>query len=130
MSQENQYIGKGLAYPWVLDRGKLVLDGGVELIRSSIQIILRWNGERRFFLYEFYSQLHDLLEEPNDYVLTNLINTYIVESLNQWETRVELLSADLEELDSDSLNLKLEYRILKTNKVDSFVFPFYKQILY
>src|SRR6478735_6022309 len=87
------FIGSGLTFPIELDNGRGVIKTGFDLIRSSIRAIVMWPVGSRFYLAEFGSKLERLIEEPNDDILKQIIYTFIVDPINQWEKRIQLLSA-------------------------------------
>lgn len=124
------FIGNGITYPINLDKGKVVLESGFELIKSSIKIILAWSYPQRFFLAEFNSRLESLLEEPNDQILKSLLQTFIFDSINQWEKRVQLLEAEIHSSDTDKINVQITYKIINSEKQDTFIYPFYRKIIY
>lgn len=130
MADEASLLGIGITYPWVLTKGKIAFETGIPLIRSSIKLILKWDYPRRFFLGEFDSRIHELLEEPNDPILLDLCETMVMKAIAQWERRVHLESVTIEKTSDSSVNLRLKYTIITTQQTDTFVFPYYKQIIY
>jgi phage baseplate assembly protein W len=122
------FIGKGITFPIQLVNGKPPIETGFQLIRASIRNILGWPYGQRFFLTEFGSRLQELIEEPNDYVLKNLINTFVVDAITDWEKRIQLIDAQIENQDGVKINIRLVYRIVNSQQVDNFIFPFYRQI--
>lgn len=123
------FIGKGITFPIVLENGKPKVESGFQLIRSSIAMILTWPYGTRFFLGEFGSRLEELLEEPNDEILKNLINVFVVDAINDWEKRVELLSVTILDIDYKTIHIGLRYKIINTQLQDNYIFPFYRQII-
>lgn len=124
------YLGKGLTFPIQLDRGTAVLETDFLLIRSSLRILLGWNYPKRFFLAEYNSRIHELLEEPNDEILAKLLEHLIIDAIDKWEKRVDLISVSFVKSDSKSIDLEIQYKLLNTQQVDSFIYPFYKTIIY
>lgn len=127
-AEVQDYIGRGITLPLNLVAGRAPLQSGFELLRASIIMVLAWPYATRFFLNEFGSRLEELIEEPNDNILLNLIHTFVVDSLRKWEPRVELIGLTLERNQDWSISLQLNYRVVVTGKEDTFVFPFYTQI--
>lgn len=126
----DKFIGKGITFPIQLDnRGAAVVDGGVELLRKSLLIIITWPYGTRFFLNQFGSRIEELLDEPNDLVLHSMINHFIIEAITRWEKRVKLIETRVISKGGDKLEVSLRYTIISTQLEDSFVFPFYKQII-
>jgi phage baseplate assembly protein W len=124
------FIGSGISFPIQLNQGRAVLSSGFELIRSSIKMILGWPVGSRFYLAEFGSKLEELLEEPNDDILKQIIYTFVVDPITVWEKRVSLVDVSLEDVTSTKLNLRMTYRIVNSQTTDTFVFPFYRNIVY
>lgn len=122
------YIGKGLIFPvQISTTGSPVLYTGLPLIRSSLALILGWDGDR-MFLPEFKSKLPDLLEEPNDIVLENLVEFLVKEQITQWEKRVTLLEVAATTVDNTKMEVKITYRIKNTNLGESLIYPFYTSL--
>lgn len=124
------FIGSGLAFPIQLNRGKAVISTGFDLIRSSIRMILGWPVGTRFYLAEFGSKLEELLEEPNDDVLKQIMYTFVVDPITNWEKRITLVNVSIEDVDLAKVNLRITYRISNSQTTDTFVFPFYRNIVY
>lgn len=128
-TETQNFLGNGITLPLRLENGKVPLDSGVQLIRSSIQMILAWQYGTRFFLNEFGSRVEELLEEPNDDILRTICFEFIVDALRTWEKRVEVLAADIiRPNDLGTVELSITYRIISSRKTDTFTFPFYSEI--
>lgn len=78
-------------------------------------------------LPEFGSRLHELVFETNDEVLKDLLAVFIYDAISDWEKRVKYLSTSFEQEDN-VIVCKVEYKILKSNEIDSFVYPFYREL--
>lgn len=122
------FLGKGFTLPLRLENGSVPLDSGIQLIRSSIQMVLSWVVGTRFFLCEFGSRIDDLLEEPNDNVLKHIAYTFIVEALEKWEKRITITKVDIERPSFGKLSLRITYQIITSQKTDTYTFPFYSVI--
>lgn len=123
------YLGKGLAYPTTLVNGSATLVREADLIKQSISIILKTPKGSRFMLPEFGSRLDELMFEQNDEVLRDLLRFFIYEALTQWETRIRFQSVAFSQ-DREAVYCELKYTILKSNEIDSFIYPFYRQLKY
>lgn len=125
------FIGNGLTFPIQLTNGKANTDTGFNLIRASIKTILAYPIGTRYFLGEFGSRLEELLEEPNDEILHNLINTFVIDSVTTWEKRISTISTSIESIDEKGIvNVKITYQVINSNTTDNFIYPFYTQIIY
>lgn len=122
------FIGQGLAFPLQLLNGAAQVSSGFDLIRSSIKNILAFSVGDRFFLGEFGSRLDELLEEPNDEILQNLITSFVIDAVTQWEKRVQSVSTTIDSVTDAAVMVEVSYQIVNTQNSDSFVYPFYRQI--
>jgi len=127
----NKFIGSGMIFPIELDNsGKPPIYNNIKLIRSSIINILSWPKRTRFFNEHFGSRIGEVIEEPNDNISNSLIIHFVTDALQTWEKRIELVSLDIDDEKPGVVFLKIVYRIRETKIDDSFIFPFYKQIIY
>ena len=127
-AEVEDFLGRGITLPLRLVNGSVPLDSGSDLIKSSIKMILLWLKGTRFFLAEFGSRVEELLEEPNDDVLKHLAYTMIADALNQWEKGIQLIDVEITRPDFAKLDVKIIYKIITSERVDSFTFPFYSII--
>lgn len=120
------YIGIGLDQPLNIS-GTSQTISGVELITKSIKRILSTPVGSTFFRPEFGSRIHELKFEQNDSVLQSLMTTFIDDAISSWETRVKLESV-VYEVSTELLNCGITFRILNSNEIHSFVYPFYREL--
>ena len=130
MSDIREYLGQGTTYPTSLINGKSLLVNDRDLVEQSIKIILGTPRGSRFMLPEFGSRLNELLFEQNDEVLEDLITYFIYEALTMWEKRVKFVDVVFkrDQNDESVLYCDIRYRILQSNDIDSFIYPFYKKL--
>lgn len=128
MSNTNLYIGKGLVFPIQLANGKATGESSRELIKSSIITILGWPRGSRYFLPEFGSDLHKLIGQKNDDIAKALVVDFIVESINRWETRINLLQITITDVSEAKISVYLRYEIINEKVEDSFIYPFNRKI--
>lgn len=128
MSNTNIYLGKGITFPLQLTNGKVVAETSKELIKSSIITILGWPLETRYFLPEFGSSLHKLIGQKNNDIAKALVIDFVVESINRWETRINLLQISITDVTDDKINVYLRYEIINEKVEDSFIYPFNRKI--
>lgn len=124
------FIGKGITLPMKLVNGKPPLESGFDLIKSSLIMLLSWNYGSRYFLHEFGSKLYQLLEEPNDDILQEVIQVFVIDAINKWEPRIEKITSQIARNTDTSISLTITYRIIATQTEDTFTFPFYRNINY
>lgn len=121
------YLGRGLKFPLQLTQGKADTAVDLDLINQSIRIILDTPIGTRLFLPDFGSRLKDLLFEPNDEVLFDLLSYFIIEALDNWEKRIKVLSVDCV-AEGTKVHCTINYRSLNSNEVESYIYPFYRKI--
>lgn len=131
ITNEEKFIGKGIKFPLELVGGSIKTVTGIDLIKSNIQFVLGWSYGERYFLPEYGSRLFELIEEPNDNVLVNIIEHFVINSLRRWEPRVRIEKINITRPgDAEVLDVAITYLIRNTQIRDSFVYPFYTNILY
>jgi phage baseplate assembly protein W len=114
----------GLVFPLILTNGTHTQSGYLELIQSSLKIILSWPMFMRFYEGDFGSRIHEVVEEPNDDVLLNLIRRFVIDSISTWEKRVELISLNIDRPVPEKLSIDLTYRIKELNLEDNFYYNY------
>lgn len=124
------FIGAGLTFPIQLQNGRPLLSSGFDLIRASIINILSYELGSRFFLAEFGSRLNELIEEPNDEILANLLNQFVIGAVTQWEKRIQTIATSIVNENDTTIFISITYQVLNVNTPDNFIWPFYKQIIY
>lgn len=128
MTALEKFLGKGIIFPIQLTNGKPDLTSGPDLIKASLFTILQWSFGTRWYLGEFGSKVEELIEEPNDIVLQGLMKHYIIDAISKQEKRVELISAVIQSMSYNRVDIKLTYRITNSKIEDTMVYPFYRQI--
>lgn len=123
-----KFLGRGLPFPITLTNGKADLIYGPELVKSDIRILLSWQYGTKFYLYDFGSKIEQLLYEPNTVVLKNLLNQYVIDPINKWEKRINLVDSAIITVTHEKIMIKLTYRFINSNIEDSFIVPFYRTI--
>ena len=69
---------------------------------------------------QYGCNLHLLVFSPNDDTTAGLAIHYVREALSRWEPRVEVLTLDAgrNDFSPEQLDIRLEYRIRATDRVD------------
>ena len=116
---------KGIAFPLLLTSGGHTLEEGVDLIQKSIMTILSWTLFTREYEDQFGSRVFELLEEPNDDVLITLLRRFTQDSLESWESRIELVNLDIYRTASDKVTVDIIYKIKELNIQASSQYLFY-----
>ena len=102
---------------------------GIPSVEQSIIELLNTPVGSKFFLPEYGSRVSELLFEPNDDVLDSLLDAFIFQAVGKWETRVKMVSTESVRLD-EYVAVTITYRVMASNEINSFVYPFYSQIKY
>lgn len=124
-------IGTGLQSPDSFNsiNGKVKINAGIERINQSICHILNTRIGERFFLPEFGSRLYELVFEPNDYILEDMLVYYISDALGKWEPRIRVLQIVPEIISyENTVPVNISYNIVNTNLTINFVYPFNREI--
>lgn len=128
---EERFVGRGLVFPIELDiKGTPLVTSGVKLINSSIKMILGWSFMHRIFLSAFGSRCTDLLEEPNDYTLRQLVEHFTYAALKTWEPRINVTSVVAYRTKEVRLNLKIQYKVRSSGLEHTFIYPFYREVIH
>lgn len=123
------YIGVAIAKPLLLANGAVQTTEGDNVIEQAILDILNTPVGTRPFLREYGSRIRELVFEPNDFVLRDLLTEYIREAIDAWEARATFEDIDFEQED-DVLNCFITVVEVQTNSPLNFVYPFYREIKY
>jgi phage baseplate assembly protein W len=129
----NKFIGSGITFPIELsENGRPIIVKDINLIKKSIIHILSWPYRTRFFNAGFGSRIEELIEEPDDNVSISLLRHFILESIVQWEKRIELYPEGIKIISSDheKINVSITFKIRNTKIEETFIYPFYKEIKY
>lgn len=122
------YLGTGLAFPMKVNvRGEITLVSGAKDIEQSIRIILGTRPGERVMRPTFGCKAHDLLFEIRDATTASLLKKYVLDALNFWEPRIQVLQVEVL-LDNDldgALQVEISYEIKDTHDVRSIVYPFF-----
>lgn len=122
------YLGTGLAFPMKVNaRGEIALVNGAKDIEQSIRIILGTRPGERVMRPTFGCKAHDLLFEIRDATTASLLKKYVLDALNFWEPRIQVLQVEVL-LDNDldgALQVEISYEIKDTHDVRSIVYPFF-----
>ena len=121
------FYGSGITYPMQPGTsGGIRESTGVQKIEESIRIILGTQYGERLMRPSFGSNLKSLVYAPNNAATANLARYYVEEGLRQWEPRIDVFEALVE---NDNLNgmllIEIHYRLRATQDIHSMIFPFF-----
>lgn len=125
------YFGRGIKHPTEIDEyGRVMLSSDKELIQQSIRTILSTPVGSHFFNREYGSHISRLLFEPNDRILVSLLDYFIYDAIDKWEKRVKFIDVSFEQppRQPELINCRPIYLIRKSNEIDSFIYPFYREL--
>ena len=125
----SDFLGVGWAFPVGVDaRGRIGLARQVTDIEQAIQMILLTPKGQRVMRPEFGCQIHDLIFAPNDANTWGMAEYYVEEALRFWEPRIEVLTvtARSDDLDTERLDIHIDYRVKATLDKRTLVYPFYR----
>jgi phage baseplate assembly protein W len=125
-------IGIGPAFPFSLTGSgsiqTVATANGITKINESIHLILTTRPGERIMNPEFGSRIMDLVFEPNDAILQDLLYLYTAEALQRWERRISLeqvlFPTNEQDIANGIIREKIVYIIRQTNITGSYVFPF------
>lgn len=123
----NAYLGKGIKFPLQINSGSPVLVEGSELVEQAIHRILNTPVGSTFFHREYGSRLHEVKGKPVNIVTESLLQIVIKEAIDKWEKRVQFIKVDFTPSGS-VIDCFISYKILASNEVKTFVYPFYNEI--
>jgi len=126
---DQSYLGKGELHPFTPNNnGAVALIEGPALIKQSMFDVLETPRGTQFPNEEYGSLLYLLTFVPNDAVLKSLLVYFISEALFLWEKRIKVLDVTCESVNENTMNCYVQFRILASNEIDAFVYPFYKEL--
>jgi phage baseplate assembly protein W len=116
---------KGISFPFRFSPagGVAVSDSSLKskfqhIKESIIQIILTELGER-VMQPEFGCELQELLFEPLDSSLVNIIKYRVQNAIERWEDRVEILDITVLKSSEDSIVLQIDFEVVEYKVKDS-----------
>ncbi|RMD99111.1 MAG: baseplate protein [Calditrichaeota bacterium] len=124
---EQDFLGVGWKFPLQPNpSGGIARSRHEQKIKESIMIILGTARGERLMRPTFGCDLHSLVFEPNNRATANLAAHYVEEALTLHEPRIQVQKVEVEnDLATNSLLIKIAYRIRATNSPQNLVYPFY-----
>lgn len=123
------YLGVALQYPILINQfGTANLVYGRDAVRQSIVDILSTPYGSRYFQPTYGSELNELLFQQNDEILKSLLINKISSALADWEKRISVLSVQVVIPQPSQADCNITYKILQSAEVDSFIYPYYREI--
>lgn len=125
------YLGQGIQYPFVIDTfGKIALQNDAELIKQSLRILFDEPVGTELFREHYGSQIRLCMFEPTDAILTSLLDFYIFDAISKWERRISLYDIQYRGVEGKTnvIMCSVMYQIKKSSEIDSFIFPFFREL--
>ncbi|MCB9047625.1 MAG: GPW/gp25 family protein [Chitinophagales bacterium] len=119
------YLGKAVKYPLTITNGAVAVATGTDVIYGSILMILTTPIGTAYFNPEFGSNIF-LVFHPNDEVLARQLKDAVYDSLGKWEKRIRVIDVRVDQ-GLDAALVYIRYKILATDQVDTFVYPYFKK---
>ena len=124
------FQGTGWAFPIRLNAlGHVALSEGESDINEAIELIIKTARGERVMRPDFGCGIHDLIFEPINAGTLALVEATILESLTQFEPRIEVLNVEVRADETTPLEgrllIEVQYRTRVTNNEFNLVFPFF-----
>ena len=121
------YLGTALKSPLTTQRGRVTTVSGTETVRQSIERLISTPKGSIFFNRQYGCRNEEMLFEPNTEVAAEMIRFYIFEAIRDFEPRVKFIDIDTK-IEDNRIDCFISYRILATNEIESFIYPFYTSL--
>ncbi len=136
MAAQNDFLGKGWAFPPEFVKGKgysngeVLMVGGREDIDQSLGILLRTSLGERVMLPDFGCNLADYQFDPMNSALLGFVKDLIYNAILFYEPRIKVQQLEVSSPDSwdaieGRLLIKVDYIIIESNSRFNFVFDYY-----
>ncbi len=123
------FLGVGWSFPIQRDEStrRFVTAEYEECIRQAIEIILGTALGERVMRPDFGCAIHDLVFSPNDASTRGLAESHVLEALQRWEPRIEVLSVktSVGGVAGEIVLISVEYSVRSTDNRFNLVYPFY-----
>ena len=115
---------QGIAFPFRIDpaTGGVALASGSDKIRQNVRLILATRIGERPMLRDFGTRIASLVHDPNDDVLSDLLQEQARQALLQWEPRI-LVTTTLVEQNEGEARLRLNFIHTNEQVADQMILP-------
>jgi len=115
---------RGLGFPFRIDpvTGGVEWASGTIKIRQNVRIILGTRLGERPLRRDFGSRIHSLVQDPNDYVMADLLMNQVREALLQWEPRLMVTNMQVTQ-DEGEARMVLNYIHTGEPVADQMILP-------
>jgi phage baseplate assembly protein W len=117
----------GTAFPFRIDAatGGVARASGTDKLRQNVRVILSTRFGERPMLRDFGTRIHSLVHDPNDAVLSELLQTQAQQALLQFEPRVLVTQTQVVQGDEGEVNLLLNYTQTTAPVADQLILPLF-----
>lgn len=125
------YLGQGTKHPHSIDQfGKIELQSDSALIKQSLEILFAEPIGSEFYREHYGSNIKQAMFEPNDSILSSLLDYYILDAIQKWERRIQVsdIKYQRDAGQTKFINVMIVYRIKQSSEIDSFIFPYYTEL--
>lgn len=125
MIDVGKLLGRGIGFaPMVGEDGRVQWSAGIDNIKESIRIILLTERGERLMMPDFGAGLKRYLYKPNTVTTHRRIEEEIMQSLDQWEPRIEVDSVVVKEDKSDPqlAHVVISYALITNQRQDQITF--------
>lgn len=124
------YLGTAFKYPFQPnERAQIAKASDMEAIKQNIYVILTTPLGTYFYIEDFGSNLHKLKFEQNDAVLESLLQFHVTEAITKWEKRAKIIDVQFEDVSDSQKNIIITFVHKQRNEIDSYIYPFYKELV-
>lgn len=132
MADRNDLYGSGFQYPFRFSSatGGVERASAIESVRASLRRLFDTAPGEEFMMPEYGCAIKNLVFEQDTEVFRALCETVIREAVAQWEPRIaEIVDLQIARDDSGAnpnlLTITVFFRLIESQTVDNFVYPFY-----
>ena len=123
------FLGTGWAFPVDIEAGQVATAAYDQDVHQAILIILGTDPGERVMRPDFGAGLSAFVFEPLNPATMEALRQRVLESLIDWEPRidVESVTATADVADVGKVLIEMSYRVRATNSHANLVYPFYLQ---
>ena len=116
----------GPAFPFRIDpvSGRVAWASGRDKLRQNVRLVLGTRAGERPMLREYGTRIHSLLHNPNDDVVSELLQTQAQQALLQFEPRVLVTQMSVIQAEGE-VRMQLSYTITSEPIADQLILPLF-----
>ena len=116
----------GPAFPFRIDpvSGRVAWASGRDKLRQNVRLVLGTRAGERPMLREYGTRIHSLLHNPNDDVVSELLQTQAQQALLQFEPRVLVTQMSVIQAEGE-VRMQLSYTITTEPIADQLILPLF-----